>query len=388
MKNRKLRMGMVGGGLGAFIGAVHRMAANLDGQIELVCGAFSSDPKRSSNSGKALFLPENRTYGSFKEMIAGEKKLPEGERMDFVSIVTPNVMHFAPAMEALENGFPVIIDKPLAFTLEEAEKLRDKVHETGLPFAVTYTYTGYPMVKQAMAMVRRGDIGTVHKVMVEYPQGWLTSKVEDTDQKQAAWRADPKRAGISNCFGDIGTHAANMAEYVSGMKITEVLSEIRATLPGRILDDDANVLLHFENGATGVLSASQVANGDENDLKIRIYGDKGGLEWSQRDLNSLIVKDHGNPDKIYRTGADRGVYLYDEAMLHTRTPSGHPEGYVEAFANIYRNFNFALRKYLFGESYDEKMDFPGVEAGVTGMALIQAVVASSKNGNVWTKVQD
>jgi len=379
-------MGMVGGGLGAFIGGVHRIAANLDGQIELVCGAFSSDPDRSRASGKELFLEESRCYGSFEEMIRKESELPEDERMDFVSIVTPNVMHHAPAMMALEYGFPVIIDKPLAFNLQEARALRDQVNSTGLPFAVTYTYTGYPMVKQAMAMVRDGAIGTVRKVMVEYPQGWLSSKVEDTGQKQAAWRADPARAGISNCFGDIGTHAANLAEYVSGMEITEVLSEIRATVEERILDDDANVLLHFENGANGVLSASQVANGEENDLKIRIYGDKGGLEWSQRDLNTLIVKDHGNPDRIFRTGADRGGYLSESAMLHTRTPAGHPEGYLEAFANIYRNFNLAVRQYKFGEDYNQQLDFPGVEEGVKGMAMVEAVVKSSQEGNVWVKV--
>lgn len=376
---------MVGGGIGAFIGGVHRIAANLDGQIELVCGAFSSDAERSARSGQELYLPANRVYGSFEEMIQRESALPAGERMDFVSIVTPNVMHHAPAMMALEHGFPVIIDKPLAYTVEEAFSLREKVKSTGLPFAVTYTYTGYPMVKQAMAMVKRGDIGRVHKIMVEYPQGWLTTRLEDTNQKQAAWRADPAMAGISNCFGDIGTHAANLAEYVSGLEITEVLSEIRPTIAGRPLDDDANVLLHFENGANGVLSASQVANGEENDLKIRIYGNKGGLEWSQRDLNTLIVKDHGNPDRIFRTGADRGGYLYPEAMMHTRTPSGHPEGYLEAFANIYRNFAMAVRKHLFGESYNAVYDFPGVEEGVKGMALVEAVVASTRNGNVWTK---
>lgn len=385
MAHRKIRMGMVGGGMGAFIGGVHRIAANMDGQIELVCGAFNSDPARSKASGRELFLPENRCYGTFEEMILAEKELPVGERMDFVSIVTPNVMHYAPAMLALEHGFPVIIDKPLSFTLEEAVQLQQKVEETGLPFAVTYTYTGYPMVKQAMAMVRNGAIGKVHKVLVEYPQGWLTTKLEDTHQKQAAWRADPHRAGISNCFGDIGTHAANLAEYVSGMKITKVLSEIRATVSGRILDDDANVLLHFENGANGVLMASQVANGDENDLKIRIYGDKGGLEWCQRDLNTLIVKDHGKPDQIYRTGADRGGYLSEEAMINTRTPSGHPEGYLEAFANIYRNFTMAVRKHLYGYEYNPKYDFPGVEEGVSGMALVEAVVESTKRGNIWVK---
>lgn len=234
-------------------------------------------------------------------------------------------------------------------------------------------------------MVKNGELGTIHKVLVEYPQGWLTQKLEDTGQKQAAWRADPAMAGISNCFGDIGTHAANLAEYVTGLKITEVLSEIRPTLAGRPLDDDANVLLHFENGANGVLMASQVANGEENNLKIRVFGDKGGLEWKQEDLNTLIVRDHGNPDKIYRTGADRGGYLSHEAMVNTRTPSGHPEGYLEAFANIYKNFNLAIRKHLFDQDYDTALDFPGIDEGVKGMALVEAVVNSTKNGNVWTK---
>ena len=383
MSHRKLRMGMVGGGQGSFIGGVHRIAANMDGQIELVCGAFSSDPNRSIVSGKELFLSENRCYRSFDEMIEKEHLLPENERMDFVSIVTPNVAHFKPTMMALEHGFPVIIDKPLAFTVDEAFEIYKKVKTTQLPFAVTYTYSGYPMVKQAMDMVRTGQIGNVHKVLVEYPQGWLTQKLEDTGQKQAAWRADPAMAGISNCFGDIGTHAAHLAEYVTGLKITEVLSEIRPTLDGRPLDDDANVLLHFENGANGVLMASQVANGEENNLKIRVFGDKGGLEWKQEDLNSLLVRDHGNPDKIYRTGADRGGYLSEIAMLNTRTPSGHPEGYLEAFANIYRNYALAIRKYKFGEDYNPNYDFPTVEEGVIGMTLVEAVVASTRNGNVW-----
>lgn len=385
MAHRKLRMGMIGGGEGAFIGGVHRIAANIDGQIELVCGAFSSDPSKSKTSGRALFLDEDRCYGSFEEMISTESKLPEKDRMDFVSIVTPNVMHFAPAMMALENGFPVIIDKPLTFTVEEAFELKKKVTETGLPFAVTYTYTGYPMVKQALSMVKAGEIGIIHKVLVEYPQGWLTQKIEDSGQKQAAWRADPAKAGISNCFGDIGTHAANLAEYITGLKITEVLSEIRPTIAGRPLDDDANVLLHFENGANGVLMASQVANGEENNLKIRVFGDKGGLEWKQEDLNSLIVRDHGNPDRIFRTGADRGGYLSQEAMSNTRTPSGHPEGYLEAFANIYRNFASEIRKFRFGIDYDSAFDYPGIDEGVKGMALVEAVVQSTEKGNVWVK---
>lgn len=387
MQHRKLRMGMVGGGRGSFIGAVHRMGANLDGQIELVCGAFSSDPQRSVKSGQDLYLPENRCYATFEEMIREEKNLPEGERMDFVSIVTPNHMHFAPAKAALEAGFPVIIDKPLTFTFEEAQELRSIVKAVKLPFAVTYTYASYPMVKQARAMVLSGEIGKVRKVMVEYPQGWLAEKLEDTDSKQASWRADPKRAGISNCFGDIGTHLANMAEYVSGLKITDVLAELNAFVPGRTLDDDANVLLKFEKGANGVLSASQVATGEENDIKIRIYGEKGGLEWDNRDLNTLLVKPHGKPVQVYRAGGNN-PYLHDAALAHIRTPAGHPEGYIEAFANIYRNFSFDVRSHLGGAGEKNSfMDYPGIDEGVKGMAMIKAVVASSSNGNVWTPVE-
>jgi predicted dehydrogenase len=386
MEHRKLRMGMVGGGSNAFIGAVHRMAAALDGQIDLVCGAFSSDPKRSKESGHNLFLPEDRVYGTFQEMFEAESSLPEDKRMDFVSIVTQNNMHYAPAMLALENGFPVIIDKPLCFTMEEARELREKVKGSGLPFGLTYTYAYYPMILQARAMVRKGEIGKVRKVMMEYPQGWLTSKLEDTGQKQASWRSDPARAGISNCFGDIGTHCAHMAEFVSGLKIEEVLSQLTAFVEGRTLDDDANVLLKFEEGANGVISTSQVSEGEENNIKMRIYGDGGSLEWNNTDLNSLLVKHQGQPTQIYRTGADNG-YLHEETLAHTRTPSGHPEGYVEAFANIYRNFAYAVRKHIWGDDYDAGLDFPTIDDGFKGMAMVSAVVESSKNGNVWTRVE-
>lgn len=379
-------MGMVGGSYEAFIGGVHRMGAILDNQIELVCGAFSSDPEKSKETGKQLFLEESRSYASFSEMFKKEASLPEGERMDFVSIVTPNVMHFQPAIEALDHGFPVIIDKPLTFTLDEAKKLREYVKRSELPFAVTYTYAAYPMIKQAKAMVRNGEIGNIRKVMMEYPQGWLTTKVEATGQKQASWRADPARAGISNCFGDIGTHCANMAEYISGHKITEVLSELSTFVEGRTIDDDANVLFHLDNGGNGVISTSQVSPGEENNIKCRIYGDKGGIEWNNTDHNTLLVKIHGSPVQIYRTGVDIG-YLHEEAMLHTRTPSGHPEGYIEAFGNIYRNFAMDLRRYFWKEDYDEKMDYPDVNAGFRGIAMIDAVVRSTKDGNVWTKVE-
>lgn len=387
MKDRKLRMGMIGGGQGSFIGAVHRMAANLDGQIELVCGAFSSDPVKSKATGQELFLDENRCYDSFEEMITSEKLFPLGERMDFVSIVTPNHVHFAPAKAALENGFPVIIDKPLSFDFQEALALKTIVAKTKLPFALTHTYTGYPMVKQARAMVKAGKLGKITKINVEYPQGWLTDKLEATDQKQAAWRTDPKRSGKSGCYGDIGTHAANMSEYVSGLSIKKVLAKLSTVVPGRLLDDDASVLLEFEGGVPGLLSASQISAGEENSVKIRVYGEKGGVEWNQEINNSLLVKWHGQPAQILRTGTNNG-YLEEAAIANTRIPAGHPEGYIEAFANIYRNFALALRSHFAGVPLDLSVrDYPGIDDGVHGMALVDAVVASSEKGNVWIAVE-
>jgi predicted dehydrogenase len=307
--------------------------------------------------------------------------------MDFVSIVTPNHMHHDPAVAALKAGFPVIIDKPLAYDFKQALHLRKLVSETQLPFAVTYTYTGYPMVKQARVMVQEGAIGDVRKVMVEYPQGWLATKLEATHQKQASWRSDPKQAGISNCFGDIGTHAANMAEYVSGLEITEVLSMLTAFVSGRTLDDDANVFIKLGPEANGVLSASQVATGEENDLKLRIYGSKGGLEWTNRDPNGLIFRSEGKPAQILRSGGNM-TYLHEAALMHMRTPAGHPEGYIEAFANIYRNFAIDVRRHLGSEEqHNPWMDYPGIEDGVRGMALVRAVVKSSEEGNVWKAVE-
>ncbi|RMG26651.1 MAG: gfo/Idh/MocA family oxidoreductase [Bacteroidetes bacterium] len=381
--NRKMRMGMVGGGEGAFIGAVHRMAAALDGEIELVCGAFSSNPEKSKRSGAALFLPENRVYGTYEEMILREKELPEGERMDFISIVTPNHMHFPPAKLALENGFHVVCDKPLAFSLEEAKALRDIVNQTGLLFALTHNYTGYPMVKQARCMVQNGQLGNIRKVVVEYPQGWLSTKLEDSNQKQAAWRTDPKRSGIAGAMGDIGTHAENLAEYITGLQIEEMCADISTLVPGRLLDDDGNVLLRFNNGARGVLHASQISAGEENNLNIRVYGEKGGLEWHQMEPNSLIVKWLDKSMEVMRTSVGN---LCESAQAHTRLPSGHPEGYLEAFANIYRNFARALRKRLAGEQPSEiDMDFPTVEDGVRGMAFIENVIASGKSDQKWIK---
>ncbi len=372
---------MVGGGRGAFIGAVHRMAAALDGQIELVCGAFSSSAEKSKLSGEDLFLPPGRVYASFAEMIEKEKQLPEGERMDFVSIVTPNHLHFAPAKMALENGFHVVCDKPLCFNMEEAKALQKLVEETGLLFALTHNYTGYPMVKQARAMVKNGDIGDIRKVIVEYPQGWLSTKLEDADQKQAAWRTDPKRSGIAGAMGDIGTHAENLAEYISGLKIKELCADISTFVDGRLLDDDGNVLLHFDNGAKGILHASQISAGEENNLNIRIYGTKAGLQWFQMEPNTLYVKWLDKPMELLRAG---GSGLYPTAQAHSRIPAGHPEGYLEAFANIYRNFAYCLQARLAGGEADEiYQDFPTVYDGVRGMQFIESVIRSGKSEKKW-----
>lgn len=381
---RKIRMGMVGGGRGAFIGAVHRMAAAIDGEIELVCGAFSSNPKKSKLSGADLYLPKDRVYGSYEEMIKKETELPLGERMDFISIVTPNHMHYGPAKMALENGFHVVCDKPLSFNMKEAKSLQRLVEKTGLIFALTHNYTGYPMVKQAKSMIAKNKIGKVRKIVVEYPQGWLSTFVEGSDQKQAAWRTDPKRSGIAGAMGDIGTHAENLAEYVTGLKIKKMCADLSILVDGRKLDDDGNVLLEFDNGAKGILSASQISAGEENNLRIRIYGEKAGLDWRQMEPNTLIVRWLDKSTEIMRTGVGN---LSPEAQAHTRLPAGHPEGYLEAFANIYRNFAKCVQAYL-GNKKPNKVytDFPTVADGVRGMRFIEKVVASSKSKSKWTKM--
>jgi predicted dehydrogenase len=383
MKNRKLRMGMVGGGSDAFIGAIHRLAAFMDGQIELVCGCFSINPEISLSSGKSYYLPENRIYRTYQEMYETEILLPEGDRMDFVTIVTPNFAHFEPAMMALENGFNVVIDKPITFTLDEALQLQKKIQETGLLLALTHTYSGYPAVKQAKQMVAEGRLGKIRKIIVEYPQGWLSSKLEDTGNPQASWRTDPKRSGKAGAMGDIGTHAHHLAEYITGLKTTELCAELNVFVPGRLLDDDGAVLLRFDNGAKGVLVATQIAAGEENAIRIRVYGDKGGLDWSQMEPNSLTAKWVGKPMEIYRVGTSMG----SAANANSRVPGGHPEGYLEAFANIYRNFSYHLRAKMSGEEpKPEWLDYPGVEDGIRGMQFIDAVVDTGYNDNVkWVK---
>ena len=380
---RKLRMGMVGGGRGAFIGGVHRMAAALDGQIELVCGAFSSSPEKSKASAEDLYISPDRAYANFEEMIMKEKELPEDVRMDFVSIVTPNHVHFAPAKMALENGFHVICDKPLCFDMEEAHELKKVVADTGMIFALTHNYTGYPMVKQGRQMIKHGDIGDVRKVVVEYPQGWLSTKVEDTDSKQAAWRTDPKRSGIAGAMGDIGTHAENLAEYMTGLQIKELCADISTFVDGRLLDDDGSILLRFDNGAKGILFASQIAAGEENSLNIRIYGTKAGLEWHQMEPNTLLVKPLEGPIKILRTGVGP---LYPEAEQAARIPAGHPEGYLEAFANVYKYFAHCIHARIHGVEPDPIMcDFPSVDDGVRGMQFIYSAIDSGKSDQKWVK---
>ncbi len=383
--NRKLRMGMVGGGKDAFIGSIHRLAANMDGLIEVVAGALSINPEIAKESGKALFLAEDRTYLTYEEMIEKESKLPADKRIDFVTIVTPNFAHFAPAMLALEKGFHVVIEKPITFTLDEARQLKKKVEETGLILCLTHTYSGYPMVRQARAMVREGALGKIRKIVVEYPQGWLSKLSEREGNAQAAWRTDPKKSGKAGSMGDIGTHAAHLAEFISGLKITQLCADLNILVQGRALDDDGNVLLKFDNGAAGVLIASQVAAGEENALRIKIYGEHGGLEWAQMEPNTLLVKWLDKPTQILRAGTNG--FLHPDAIFNFRTPAGHPEGYLEAFANLYRNFALALSARIDGTPAPKVVDFPTVDDGIRGMAFIDNVVKSGQSKEKWTNFE-
>jgi predicted dehydrogenase len=382
---RKLRMGMVGGGLTSFIGPVHRKAAGIDGEIELVCGAFSIIPGESKATGEALYLDPSRVYETYQEMFEAEKKMPPEKRIDFVSVVTPNHVHYGPSKMALESGFHVIVEKPISFNLDEAKSLQKLVAKTGLVLGLTHTYTGYPLVKEAKAMVAEGKLGKIRKVYVEYPQGWLSTLLEGTGNLQASWRTDPKQSGMGGAIGDIGTHAANLAEYIIGSEITEICAMLNTVVKGRLLDDDSSMLLKFANGATGVLLATQVAAGEENNLNIRVYGEKGGLEWKQEDPNTMILKWLGRPKEIIRAGQ---AYLTDNAKRFTRTPAGHPEGYLEAFANIYREFTKAVRDYKPGKKLNlSKYDIPGVDDGVRGMQFVQTAVKSSGSTRKWTKLK-
>ena len=376
---------MVGGSLDAFIGEVHRKAAALDSKFSLVAGAFSSSPEKSKKTGEALGLDPDRTYGSFKEMIESECELPEGERIDVVSIVTPNHVHFEPAKLALENGFHVIIDKPLAFNIQQARDLKEIVEETGNVLALTHTYTGYPMVKEAKHYVNEGKLGKIRQIYVEYPQGWLATPLEQGGDKQASWRTDPERSGAGGSIGDIGTHAANLAEYVTGLNITHICADINTKVPGRQLDDNASALLKFEGGATGVLMVSQIAAGEENDIKVRVYGENAGLEWKQTDQNTLLFKPLEGPHQIIRTGSG---YVSEHTQANTRTPAGHPEGYLEAFANIYVAFHKAVVDHKNGEYKSASdYDFPDVVDGIRGMAFVDTMIESSNSETKWTTVK-
>jgi predicted dehydrogenase len=381
----KLRMGMIGGGPDAFIGAVHRIAARIDGEIEIVCGAFSSSPEKSHKTGEALFLDPERVYGSFSEMIVGEAALPEDVRMDFVAIVTPNHLHFEPARQALQAGFDVVMDKPMTFDLKEALELKRIVEDTGRLFCLTHTYTGYPMIKEARQQVQQNNLGAIRKVVVAYPQGWLSSFLEGSENKQASWRTDPSKSGIAGAMGDIGTHAFNLAEYITGLKVTRLCADINIVVEGRKLDDDGAVLLKFEGGASGVLLASQIMAGEENDLTIKVYGEKGGLEWKHSDPNTLLLKWADAPTQVLRAGTG---YLGSYAKHNTRTPSGHPEGFLEAFANHYRNFALCLRARKAGLPPEKEwLDFPGVEDGVRGMAFVETVIASGRSTEKWVELK-
>lgn len=380
---RKLRMGMVGGGRGAFIGGVHRRAAALDGNIELVAGAFSSDPKKSSLSGKDFYLSPGRVYGSYKEMAEKERSLPEGERIDFVTIVVQNYLHFEVAKTFLSAGFNVICDKPVTFDLTEARNLRSIIIKSKKVFALTHNYTGYPMVKLARQMVRKGELGRIIKVVCEYPQGYAITALTGEEKAISNWRANPKIAGISNCMGDIGTHAENLVHYISGLEIDTLCADLSVNIPNRKLDDDGNVLVRFKGGARGIIYASQVSNGDENDLKIRIYGTKKSLEWHQEEPNDLIVKDARTPRQIYRRG---NSYVTGVAAENSRIPFGHPEGFIEAFANVYNSASVAIRDEIAGK-FPRKSgyDYPDIRDGIIGMAFIETVVKSSNSKQKWVK---
>ncbi len=381
--NRKLRMGMVGGGRGAFIGQVHRMAANLDGKIELVAGAFSADPEKARLSGEDFFLDPDRVYATYEEMVEKESSREDG--IDFVSIVTPNYLHFPPAKAFLEAGINVICDKPMTLSLDEALELKSIVEKTGKVFALTHNYTGYPMVKEARRMVKDGELGRILKVVAEYPQGYATGSVDEVVEGPiGGWRTDPKKSGISNCMADIGTHAHNLLRYITGLEVTDICSHLSTFIPGRELEDDGNNLLKLDNGASGVLHASQICNGDENALNIRVYGTKASLEWHQEDPNELIVKYHDAPRRIYRRGND---YLSDAANGNgfTRTPFAHPEGFIEAFANIYLAAAQAIADQIDGNPAPEGgYDFPAVDDGVAGMAFIETAIKSGQSDEKWT----
>lgn len=384
-------MGLVGGGEGAFIGAVHRMAAALDGQIELVCAALSSDSARAQRSAQALYLPASRSYADYRIMMQAERALPATQRMDFVVIATPNHLHLPVALAAIEQGFHVLSDKPATLNLEECRSLRSALQASAVLYGLTHTYAGYPLVREARARIAAGELGKLRKIVVDYAQGWLsaaeeTATAEQGGNKQAQWRVDPQRAGAGGCIGDIGVHAAQLAEYVTGQRIASLCAELTTFVPGRRLDDDSSMLLRFDSGARGILHASQICCGEENNLTLRVYGERGGLVWNQEEPNSLWLLHADRPRQLLRAGT---AQLSPEVRALARTPAGHPEGYIEAFANLYSDFVAALRSVMAGTPVREVATrMPGITAGIRGMAFIEAAVASNAGAQQWVSVAD
>lgn len=380
---KALRLGLIGGGDDSFIGAIHRMAARLDGNYEIVAGVLSSNLEKSRTSGDKIGIASDRIYADFEQMYRAEAKRADG--IQVVSIVTPNHLHFAPAKLALEMGLDVVVDKPLCLELSEARQLRDLVQKTKRGLALTYTYGGYPAVIEAKALVASGKLGKLRKVVVEYPQGWLATKIEDQNQKQASWRTDPARAGRSCCFADIGSHAIQLAENISGQHVTSVLAELQSYVPGRTLDDDATVLLRFNAGLRGVALVSQISSGEGNGLCISLYGERGGLHWSHENHNQLVLQWTDRPREVLDMGADK-AYLSPATLANLRTPAGHPEGFIEAFANIYRSFAEDIQSRASGGK--SVYSFADVNDGVRGMAVVEAALRSSESGSVWTQVEE
>lgn len=380
--NRKLRMALVGGGQGSFIGRVHCTAAVLDNRAALVAGALSSNPEKAKASASDYDIPASRAYGSVKELIEGELKLPADQRIDFLSVATPNHTHYEIAKAAVEAGFNVICDKPMTFDLQQAEDLYNAVEKSGVVFAVSHNYTGYPLVRQAREMIRAGELGEINAVRSNYIQGWLRTKLEESGQKQAAWRTDPSKSGAAGCFGDIATHAYNLARYMTGLLPDQVSCHLRAFEPGRKLDDYGTAIIKLENGGLATVTASQISHGRENDLFIEIDGTKGSLQWRQEEPNVLVFRQNGEPHKLYTRAG--GPYLSELSSASARLPSGHPEAFFEAFANVYRSAYDDMALRATGEKFERlNTIYPNINDGVEGMYFIQQCVASSQENGAW-----
>lgn len=384
---RKLNMGLIGGGPGAFIGDVHRKAAILDGGVNLVSGTFSRDATKSQEAGQSYYIQPDRVFHDHKTMIEHELTLPQEERIDFVAITTPNNSHYQIAVDFLDAGFHVMCEKPMTYDVEEALSLQQKVNDSGLVFGLMHNYTGYPMVKLAHDLVQNGELGEIRKIVVQYPQGWLTTPLENTGHVQAGWRTDPSQSGGAGSMGDIGTHAENLSHYITGLSITHVCADLSMMVEGRQLDDDGNCLLKFNNGAKGLIHVSQIACGEENNLAIWVYGEQKSLEWHQENPNELIMRYSEGPNQIWRRGNEYVAKVSPAAARATRLPSGHPEGFLEAFANTYVNFTDTIRsRYMNLSPTEEMLDFPDVNDGLHGMQFIDAVLKSAESDQKWTKI--